>query len=276
MTDAPRLAIIAGAGLLPEMLANQCRATGQAYVVVTFPTVPLPWAGAHPTLAARFEHLGAMFQKLHDHHCAKAVFAGAMTRPHLDLTQLDDTSRRLVAALGAGDDTTLRASARLFAENGLDVVAPQAILPDLQCDPGVMGRIAPGAADLADIARAAAIVTALGRVDVGQGAVVAQGLCLGLESLQGTDVMLDFVARTAENLRPDPNGARGVLYKACKPDQDARLDLPAIGPDTVAAARAAGLAGIALEAGQVMILNRAETLAAADRAGLFVFGYQVP
>jgi DUF1009 family protein len=83
--------------------------------------------------------------------------------------------------------------------------------------------------------------------------------------------MLDFVTRTGATLRPDPNGARGVLYKAPKPGQDRRVDLPALGPRTVAHAAAAGLAGIAWAAGGVILLDRPATIAAAQEAGLFLW-----
>lgn len=136
-----------------------------------------------------------------------------------------------------------------------------------------MTRARPGEGDARDAARAARIVAALGAVDVGQAAVVAQGICLGVETIQGTDVLLDFVARTAARHRPDPEGLRGVLFKGPKPIQDRRLDLPAVGPDTVAGAARAGLAGIALAAGGVMLLDRDRTVAEADRAGLFLWGY---
>jgi len=96
-----------------------------------------------------------------------------------------------------------------------------------------------------------------------------RGICLGLESIQGTDALLDFVGRTTPALRP--TRACGVLYKAPKPGQDRRLDLPAIGPSTVECAAAAGLAGIAVEAGGVMVLGFAATVAAADAAGLFLW-----
>ncbi|MBL3554656.1 LpxI family protein, partial [Rhodovulum sulfidophilum] len=120
-------------------------------------------------------------------------------------------------------------------------------------------------------ARAAAIVAALGASDLGQGAVVAQGLCLAVETLPGTDAMLAWVADVAGACRPDPKGAKGVLCKAPKPSQDRRVDLPAIGPATVEAAHRAGLAGIAVEAGGVLVLEPEETLARADALGLFLW-----
>jgi DUF1009 family protein len=176
---------------------------------------------------------------------------------------------RVIRGLAAGDDRTLRMVAGIFEAEGFAVRAPQEILTDLVAPAGVLTRAAPGETDRRDAARAAAIVAALGAVDVGQGAVVAGGICLGLESIQGTDAMLDFVARTAGPVRP--KGARGVLFKAPKPGQDRRMDLPAIGPGTVEGAARAGLAGVAVEAGGVMVLDLAATVAAADAAGLFLW-----
>ena len=153
------------------------------------------------------------------------------------------------------------------------VEAAQDTLPDLLIEAGFLGQISPTVEDLDDIARAAEIASALGRVDVGQAAVVAQGICLGVESIQGTDALLRFVMETAVAFRPNPIAAKGVLFKAPKSIQDRRFDLPAIGPDTVKAAAKAGLAGIALAAGQAMILDRAATVAAADQTGLFIYGH---
>ena len=105
--------------------------------------------------------------------------------------------------------------------------------------------------------------------------MVAGGICLGLEFDPGhrRAARLRRPHRRARSARP---GARGVLYKAPKPGQDRRIDLPAIGPGTVERAAAAGLAGIAVEAGGVMILGFAATVAAADAAGLFLWAREDP
>ena len=126
-------------------------------------------------------------------------------------------------------------------------------------------------ADRRDADRAAAIVAALGAVDVGQGCVVQQGLCLAVEALPGTDAMLAGVAALPAGLRPDPARGQGLVYKAPKPGQDRRVDLPALGPQTVARAAAAGLGGIAWEAGGVILIDRAAMVDAAQAAGLFLW-----
>ena len=122
-----------------------------------------------------------------------------------------------------------------------------------------------------DSARAAAIVAALGAVDVGQGAVVQQGQCLAVEVLAGSDAMLNSVAQLPMALRPDPARGKGVFYKAPKPGQDLRIDLPTLGVQTVENAAAAGLAGIAWQAGGVICLDLPAMIVAANSAGLFLW-----
>jgi UDP-2,3-diacylglucosamine hydrolase len=272
----PGLAIVAGAGSLPRLIAEHCRRSGRPYLVVVLEGQRLDWLADHPALPASFEKPGRMFAALRAAGCTEATFAGGMARPTLNPMRFDLTmmrlAPRLVAGMKGGDDAILRLIAEIFEGEGLRVIAPDSLLGDLAVRAGALGRHAPGPEDHRDAERAVAIARALGAVDVGQGVVVAQGVCLGLESVQGTDAMLDFVARTAADLRPDPAGARGVLFKGPKAGQDRRLDLPAVGARTVENAARAGLAGIVLEAGGVMLLDRAETIAAADRAGLFLWG----
>ena len=119
---------------------------------------------------------------------------------------------------------------------------------------------------MADIARAVDVVRALGRVDVGQGAVVQQGVVLAVEAIEGTDAML---ARAATLKRPGPGG---ILLKLVKPGQDRRADLPTIGPATIRAAAAATLRGVAFEAGGTLLTDRHACIAEADAAGLFLIG----
>ena len=132
--------------------------------------------------------------------------------------------------------------------------------PDLVAEPGpISGEIS--AALEADAARARAVLEALGPLDIGQGAVAARGQVIGVETLQGTDAMLRFVAVTAP-------GSGGVFVKRPKPGQDIRMDTPVIGPATVMKAAEAGLSGIEIAAGSVLILDREATIDAAEAAGV--------
>jgi DUF1009 family protein len=261
MTD---IAIIAGTGALPKLVFE---ALDRKAVVCGLDGFAVDVAGAE---SFRVERLVPFLDNLRDRGIARVVFAGAIQRPRLDPSLFDQNTARLVpqllGAMQAGDDATLRAVIEIFEDWDLQVVGAHEIAPDLVPEAGILSGMV-SSVDEADAERAATIVAALGAVDVGQGAVVAGGLCLAVESLPGTDAMLGFAA-THHTLK---NGARGVFYKAPKPDQDLRIDLPAIGVETVRNAAAAGLSGIAWQAGGVMLLDRAAVVQAAETAGIFLW-----
>lgn len=222
----------------------------------------------------RVERLALFLRWLEDQGVRRVVFAGAVQRPRLDPSLFDPHTAqmvpRLMAAMQAGDDATLRAVVGIFEEAGFAVAGVADIAPALVPGPGLLaGQTTP--ADESDTLRAAAIVAALGRVDVGQGAVVQQGLCLGVEALPGTDALLGGVSNLSENLRPDSARGKGVFYKAPKPAQDLRIDLPTIGVETVQRAAAARLAGIAWQAGGVICLDLPAMIRTAQDAGLFLW-----
>ena len=155
---------------------------------------------------------------------------------------------------------------------GLTAISVAQAAPALVAGEGVLGAVAPNAEHRADIERAFKIVHALGALDVGQAAVVCDGLPLAVEAAEGTDAMLLRIPLLRESLRGTADKKRGVLAKALKPLQDAKTDMPVVGVETVKNAAAAFLAGIAVEAGSALILDRAGVAAEADRLGLFVTG----
>ncbi|MDB5374089.1 MAG: hypothetical protein JWP04_2731, partial [Belnapia sp.] len=200
------------------------------------------------------------------------VMCGRATRPSLLAVRPDAGMAKILLRIGKavfqGDDGLLKGAVRVLEEDGYEIVPSQAIVRDILPEPGLLSVAAPDERALEDIRRGIAVVRALGRVDVGQCAVVQQGLVLGVEAIEGTDALL---ARCAGLRREGPAGGRdGVLVKLVKPGQDRRVDLPTIGPVTIENAVAAGLAGIAIEAGGTIVVDRPATVAAADAAGLFL------
>jgi DUF1009 family protein len=262
-------AIIAGRGRLPgALVAAMDRAPLVAALDGFAPE------GLIPDLTFRVERLVPFLRLLEDRGVSRVVFAGAVQRPRLDPALLDPGTAellpRLMQAMAAGDDATLRAVVEVFEEFGFAVAGVEAVAPSLLPGAGVLAGSVTDR-DRADAARAAEIVAALGAVDVGQGAVVAQGLCLGVEALPGTDALLESVAGLKPGLRPDPARGRGLVYKAAKPGQDRRIDLPTLGPETVRGAAAAGLGGIVWEAGSVICLDLSEMQRLAGESGLFLW-----
>lgn len=273
---APKTAIIAGQGALPAVLVAALQAAGTPCLVAEMEGFPATVPGAD-SIHFRVERLVPLLEHLEKEGVRRVCFAGAVRRPKIEPEFFDPRTAtlvpRLLAAIQAGDDGALRLVIELFEEFGFDVVGADAIAPDLVPGQGILaGRIAE--ADKKDAARAAAIVAGLGELDLGQGAVVAQGLCLAVESLPGTDAMLDFAGLHAARLRPDPAGAKGLLYKAPKPGQDRRIDLPTLGPETVRGVHRAGLGGIVWAAGSVLLLHREGMVREANEAGLFLWSRQ--
>lgn len=260
-----RIAIIAGQGALaPAVAAHLPKAP--IYALAGF-------APPVPATAFRLERLVPFLRQLGEDGITQVVFAGAVRRPALDPEAFDPQTAqmvpRILKAMQSGDDAALRTVIEIFEEFGITISGIDEIAPDLIPQEGVLTGN-PSPADRDDAARAAQILAATGPLDLGQGCVVVQGLCLALETLPGTAAMLDFAARHMA-LRPNPTGARGVFYKAPKPGQDRRIDLPTLGPDSVAQAAAAGLAGLAWQAGGVILLDRDESIRRAQAAGLFLW-----
>lgn len=263
MTD---LAIIAGTGGLPAAIAAAL--PEKPYVCALEGYEP---DGLTADLTFRVERLVPFLQHLEEHGIRRVTLAGAVHRPRLDPELFDPATAqlvpRLMGAMQGGDDATLRALIGILEEDGLTVEGVETLAPDLIPGAGILaGELTPHAE--ADAERAAQIVAAIGAVDVGQGCVVAGGLCLAVETLPGTDVMLNQVAALPEELRLK---GEGLFYKAAKPGQDRRVDLPVIGVETLMLAANAGLAGIAFEAGSVICVDLPAMQTEAEARGLFLW-----
>ncbi len=263
------LALIAGMGSLPQAVIAALQE--RPFVCALDGFVP---EAVRPDITFRLERLMPMLRALAEQGVTEVAFAGAVRRPQLDPSLFDAATAQLVprmlTAMQSGDDGTLREFIAIFEEEGFLVKAVSDLAPALFPGPGLIaGKLT--ARDESDALRAANIVAALGEVDVGQGACVAQGLCLAVEALPGTDAMLDQVAAMPKLLRPNPAHGRGLLYKGPKPKQDRRIDQPAIGLDTLHKVSAAGLGGIAFEAGSVICLGLDAMQEEAERLGLFLW-----
>lgn len=271
------LAIIAGRGGLPKQIAEARATAGLPYLLIVFQGCFEHWMADHPVQHHEYERPGAVFRALRSAGATHVVFAGAMNRPRLKLWRADwkalGLAARAIRLLGKGDDAMLRGFAAIVEEEGLTMIGPRDVLGgEATVASGALGRVRPGKHDLADAARAAHIVRALGPLDVGQGAIVANGICLAVEAIEGTDLMLARLAELPAERRLTAPAPCGVLFKGPKPGQDRRMDLPAIGPRTVDGARAGGLNGIVVAAGECMLMEADATRQAADAAGLFVYG----
>jgi UDP-2,3-diacylglucosamine hydrolase len=271
------IGLIAGGGDLPVAVAAHLRAAGGPYFVARITPFADRALGDHPGADFPLGQFGARFAALRAAGCSAVVILGVVKRP--DFAQIDPDATmlallpRFLAAGQKGDDGLLREVVAVFEEEGFAVIGADAVLKDLLAPKGALGAHAPDGAAMGDLLKASALVADLGRWDIGQGAIVCDGLVLAVEAQEGTDQMLARTADLPGHLRGRAGARRGVLVKRPKPQQERRVDLPVIGVETVRRAAAAGLAGIAVEAGGALISDRAGLIALADAEGLFVVGF---
>lgn len=272
--DAQRgvLGIIAGGGPMPGRVAAAARAAGRSVFMVGLEgfASPAQLAG-WPHAMARIGAAGRILELLRAQEVRDIVLIGTVKRPGFFDLRPDAEGARILARIGkaafAGDDGLLRAVVRVLGEMGFTVLGAHEVLREALAPLGLLTQAAPDAQAMADIARGVAVARRLGEADVGQGCVVQQGLVLAVEAIEGTDAML---ARCAALRREGPGG---VLVKIAKPGQERRADLPTVGAETVRGAIAAGLRGVAFEAGGALLAERAEAVALADAAGVFLLGF---
>lgn len=267
---ADTLAIIAGGGEIPALAIEACERAGRPYFVFALEghaDHPAVFAAPHEVVrigaATHFE------KRAREEGVRDIVMVGRVRRPALREIRPDAKAAAFVARVAMkslGDDGLLRAVADELERFGFRVVGIQDVVTDLLAPAGTLSRAHPDREAKRDIARAVEIAGSLGRLDVGQAVVVQQSLVLGVEAIEGTDALLERCVGLRRS------GPGGVLVKIRKVRQDRRLDLPTVGPATVEKAAAAGLRGIAVEAGATLLVNREAVVAAADKVGLFLVG----
>ena len=267
----PPLGIIAGGGPLPGQVAQAARAAGREVFIAGLegfaePAVLAPFAHRFFRLGA----VGAMRQALREHDCTDLVIIGPVKRPSILSLRPDAEGARLLARVGRaafmGDDGLLAAVLRVLEEEGYNLLGAHEILTDVLAPEGLLTKTAPDAQAMADIERGKEVLKTIGAADIGQACVVQQGIVLAVEAVEGTDAML---ARIPSVARPGPGG---VLIKLAKPGQERRADLPTLGAATISHASAAGLRGIAFEAGGSLLTHKLLMIETADREGIFLLG----
>lgn len=269
-SDFKKLGIIAGGGTIPKMLIEHCQKLNRPFFVLAIEgnADKALIDGSVPHLWIRIGQAGTGFKKLHDEKVEEVIMIGTIKRPSF-LICFRICGRRPFCQnrrQSAGRHGILRALVREIEAEGMTVRGVHEVMSGLLVRKGCLTKNRPDKQAEADIRRGVEVALALGRLDVGQAAVVQQGLVLAVEGIEGTDELL---RRSGGYKR---KGAGGVLVKLRKPQQDMRIDLPTVGLQTVKRAKESGLRGIAVHAGNGLIVDEAEVVRLADKEGLFVIG----
>lgn len=272
--DISSLAILAGGGDLPLLLAEKCKAHGTNVFIIAFEGQTSPeWVGEHEHVWLRYGTSGQIPCLLSERNINNLVMIGSMNRPSLSDLKPDLETLITIVKIGfhsmlskCGDDGLLKALKNVLNKKGVHVHGIQKFMPELLTPLGAIGKISPSRLNAKDIKAGVIAAQIIGRADIGQSVIVNEGRILGLEAAEGTD---SLIKRCAE-YRKKAKG--GVLVKLCKPNQDRDLDLPTIGVQTVHNVVAAGYDGIAVHAGHSLIVNIDDVRRLADEKKIFITG----
>jgi len=281
MTGATgKLGLIAGGGELPLAIARRCEAEGRPLYIVRLDGFADSHLERWPGATFGMAEIGGILKALKQQGCAAVCLAGTVSRPDFRRLKPDlkgaSVLPGIIAAATKGDDALLRKILSVFEAEGYGVEGADDILGGETLPDGALGGVMPTPEQLLDLKKALHVAEKAGELDIGQGAVVCDGLVLAVEAQEGTDAMLARVAGLPADLRGSATDRRGALGKAPKPIQDLRVDMPVIGARTVEMAAAAGLAGIGGIAARLILIDRQSIIDAADRLGLFIWGEPRP
>lgn len=270
MSGSDVIGLIAGQGVFPIAVAQGARKSGIALHCVAIRDLTRPEIEAEVD-SVTWIHLGEAAKGIGSFAAAgvdRVVMAGKVPkellyRENVSL-ELDESAKDVMGALGdRRDDTILGAVADFLAKVGIELLPQYALAPDLLAGAGPLGTLAPTSEQEADVRFGFPIAKRIAALDIGQTLVVKNRAVIAVEAIEGTDAAI----RRAGEITPDT-----CVLKVEKPSQDARFDVPTIGPDTIDSLAAARASLLAFEAGVTVVLERERLVREADARGICVLG----
>jgi DUF1009 family protein len=270
MSENKTLGMVAGSGMMPIEIINHCNKIGRnIYVIGLEPFANEEQLKDAPHSFAKIGEVGKMLKALKNNNVYEIVLAGGIKRPSFKELIPDWEGMKMVGKLAMkkmSDDNMFRAVIDEIEKLGFKIVGIEEVVPEMLFFEGIYGKVKPSKDDMDDIERGITVAKALGSVDVGQAVVVQEGMVLAVEAIEGTDMMLSRAATVKKA------GKAPVMVKVLKPGQDMRVDLPAIGIQTIEQLKKYGIKGIAVEAGGILLIEREAVIKLADESGIFIIG----
>lgn len=266
------LAIIAGKGDLPKMIAKKCQDTKRPFAIFLIKDEAKEEDFSQYSYnIVPIGYIGQLLKLMKKENVRDMVFAGGVSKPSMANLKADGKGAFLISKILAaklfGDDNLLSTITNFFKKEGFNIVGAHEIIADLTTQKGFLGKIEPDKSSLKDIEIGANALKIMSELDIGQAIAVQQKNIIGVEAIEGTDALLD----RCEEIQLK-TGKKPVLIKMKKANQNTKIDLPSLGVNTIENLHRANFAGVALEAGSSIIINQKEVIKLADAYGLFVIG----
>jgi UDP-2,3-diacylglucosamine hydrolase len=272
-----RLAILCAGGDFPLAVAKAAKERGEnPFLVLLEGLADTKLAHSFDCATVRIGQYGKIIDLLKKHNCTRLISVGFLVRPHfwsvLPDFKLLTKLPILYKAYKGGDNHLLSAIAKGFESEGITYLGVHDAAPQLLMPKGILTTIKPNDTELADIQFGLKALESIGDFDIGQALIIHHNHIVAVEGAEGTDGLLKRMKEMRETKRVRWPSPAGLLVKALKPNQDKRLDMPAIGLNTLQEIHAAGLKGLAVQAGGTLVLEGQSMIDYANDKGLFIVG----
>jgi len=271
-----RLGLIAGNGRFPFLVLDAARAQGLEVIVAaikeeTFPEIESRAATVHWLSLGELSKLIETFKREGVH---RAIMAGQVKHKQIfSSIRPDWRLAKLLLTLGSRNtDSLLGAIAKVLAEEGIILEDSTSMLEPLLSKAGVLTRRPPTEPEQKNIDYGRAVARHLAQFDIGQTVVVAEGACVAVEAMEGTDTTIERAGQIMGSLESNPSILSRALtvVKIAKPNQDMRFDVPVVGAKTIEVMRNAGATCLAIDAGRCLLLDGTKITSAADAANIAI------
>ena len=271
-----RLGLIAGNGRFPFLVLDAARAQGLEVIVAaikeeTFPEIESRGATVHWLSLGELSKLIETFKREGVH---RAIMAGQVKHKQIfSSIRPDWRLAKLLLTLGSRNtDSLLGAIAKVLAEEGIILEDSTSMLEPLLSKAGVLTRRPPTEPEQKNIDYGRTLARHLAQFDIGQTVVVAEGACVAVEAMEGTDTTIERAGQIMGSLESNPSILSRALtvVKIAKPNQDMRFDVPVVGAKTIEVMRNAGATCLAIDAGRCLLLDGTKITSAADAANIAI------
>lgn len=268
-----KIAIFAGAGTLPSnLLKIFIQKNIMFFTIIINPEVlsskEMEFYKQYPHITLKLGQVGEALKYLEDNNIRNVIFAGKVKRPSFGDIKVDFQGsillKRILMSKFKGDDTVLQIVADFFEQNNIKVHAIKDFLPNFTEHKGFLTKKIKDDQFVIEAKNAVNIAKQIGQLDIGQAIIYESGVVLGVEAAEGTD---NLIKRSKEFIS---DSDQAMLVKICKPQQDERMDLPTIGPNTVKNAAENNIKNIIIESGRVVITDYQQTIELADNLGVLI------
>jgi DUF1009 family protein len=264
-----QIGIIAGMGELPVIIAKDARERGYKVITVALETLAslemdsvsdeIRWVNP-----GKF---GELIDILKKHQIKEAIMAGKVPKSLLYKSKITPDLRAvklLFSIKDKSDDAILNAITKELAGEGIEIIDTTKFSPHLLTPVGCLTRKKPDEEQWKDIEFGWKIAKEIGKLDIGQTVVIKGKAVMAIEAIEGTDEAILRGGKWA--------GDGAVVVKVSKPQQDMRMDVPAVGPDTLKSMEKVNAKVLAMEAHRSMIVDRETVIRVAESAGIVIVG----